>query len=410
MPLEMDYEFGKRAVSAGRSEAGPARGMRRDPRGARARRLETAALADRPAQGVHDGSRHRRNPGEPGKRVAGCAGRSAGSRLPRKPAVEEETADDLRLPARHARGFVLAHVHKGGQTKIYPLPPRVVTLGKGASCDIALSDAGVLELHARLSFREETLRDRRSHARRRHRRQRSARPTPQADSVRPDRAGQRAAALPARLRRCSRRRSRWIRLRPAARPCARVRVAEGSRKGAEFYLGSSPLVIGRHTLANVHLREASVGAFHAQIARTPQGIRLADLLSAARTKVNGVRANRKVLNDGDNISIGPATLAFDLVAPPLGGKADRPTGPAVVEKPDAAPAAKAKGGGDWKLPSEIEVEPASDPFMRRGTKPLRERRHGARAVQSLQAGRPSAAVYQRPAGGKAVRHRARVRW
>ena len=73
-----------------------------------------------------------------------------------KAAAAEETADDLHLPLRHARGFVLAHVHKGGQTKIYPLPPRMVTLGKGASCDISLSDAGVLELHARLSFRQET--------------------------------------------------------------------------------------------------------------------------------------------------------------------------------------------------------------------------------------------------------------
>ena len=78
-----------------------------------------------------------------------------------------------------------------------------------------------------------------------------------------------------------------------------------------------------------------------------------------------------MLNDGDNISIGPVTLAFDVVAAAAAGKADRPTGPVVAEKPGAAAKLKPEGGGDWKIPSEIEVEPASDPFMRRGTQPLR---------------------------------------
>ncbi|MGO8705602.1 MAG: FHA domain-containing protein [Candidatus Brocadiia bacterium] len=369
MPSEMDYEFGKRAVSAGyltqdQLEECVEILVALERAGSKQRLWQTVQRKAYMAEAAIAEIRARLE--------SASAAVPAAPQVPvaPKPAVEEETADDLHLPARHARGFVLAHVHKGGQTKVYPLPPRLVTLGKGASCDISLSDAGVLELHARLSFREETheieeamrgagifVNDERV---------RSHKLIPY-DLVKlgsalllflPD-YGDEPAAEPADP------------VAAGGAPCARVRVAEGSREGAEFYLGSSPLVIGRHTLANVHLREASVGAFHAQIAQTPQGIRLADLLSAARTKVNGVHADWKVLNDGDNISIGPATLAFDLVAPPLGGKADRPTGPAVVEKPDAAPAAKAKGGGDWKLPSEIEVEPASDPFMRRGTKPLR---------------------------------------
>jgi pSer/pThr/pTyr-binding forkhead associated (FHA) protein len=365
MPQEMDYEFGKRAVSAGyltqdQLEECVEILVALERVGSKQRLWQTvqrkACMTDAAIAEIR-ASLEGAAPSEPPAAPAIPAALQVPA-APKAAVAEEETADDLRLPLRHARSFVLAHVHKGGQTKVYPLPPRMVTLGKGASCDIVLSDAGVLELHARLSFRQETheieeavpgggvvVNDQRV---------RGHKLTPY-DLVKlgsalllflPD-YGDQAAPEP---------------VDPVAAggaPCARVRIAEGSRKGAEFYLGSSPLVIGRHMLANVHMREASVSAFHAQIAQTPQGIRVTDLLSAGRTKVNGVHADWKLLNDGDNISIGPATLAFDVVAPPLGGKTDSPAEP------------KAVGGKDWNLPAKIEVEPVSDPLMRRGTKVLR---------------------------------------
>ncbi|MGD1001697.1 MAG: FHA domain-containing protein [Candidatus Brocadiia bacterium] len=373
MPQEMDYEFGKRAVSAGRLTQDQLEEcveilVALERVGSKQRLWQTvqrkaymseAAIAE--IRASLDGAA----PVVPVAPRVPAAPQAATA--PPAATSEEETADDLHLPLHRARGFVLAHVHKGAQTKVYPLPPRMATLGKGASCDIVLSDAGVLELHARLSFREETheieeavpgggilVNDQRV---------RTHKLVPY-DLVKlgsalllflPD-YGDQPAAEP---------------VDPAAAggaPCARVRIAEGSRKAAEFYLGSSPLVIGRHMLANVHLREAAVAAFHAQIAQTQQGVRLADLLSAAGTKVNGVHADWKLLNDGDNISIGPVTLAFDLVPPPIGGKADRPTGPAVEQKPAAAPESKAEGSKDWNIAAEVEVEPVSDPFLRRGTK------------------------------------------
>ena len=145
-----------------------------------------------------------------------------------------------------------------------------MTLGKDASCDIVLSDAGVLDLHARLSFREDTyeieeavpgggvlVNDQRVRAHK----------LAPYDLIElggalllflPD-YGDQPAPEPVDP----------VAAGGAAR--ARLRIAEGARKGAEFFLGSSPLVIGRHTLANVRLKEAAVGEFHAQIARTPQG-------------------------------------------------------------------------------------------------------------------------------------------
>ena len=378
MPLERDYEFGRRAVSAGHlkqdqleecieilvalERVGSKQRLWQVVR--RKAYMTDAAIAE--IRASVEGAA----PSAP----AAAPDVPAAPQVPSAPkaaTAEEETAEDLRLPLHHVRGFVLAHVRKGGQMEVYPLPPRMVTLGKGASCDIALSDAGVLELHARLSFRrdayeiEETVpgggivvNDQRVRA----------------HKLAPYDLIELGSALLLFLPDCGD--------QPAAEPVdpvaaggaprARVRIAEGARKGAQFFLGSSPLVIGRHTLANVRLREAAVGEFHAQIARTPQGTRLADLLSATGTKVNGVLANRQLLNDGDSISIGPVRFVFDVVVQATAGITGRPTEPVVGQKPASVPGLKGEGDLDWNITDEVEVEPVSDPFLRRGTKVLRE--------------------------------------
>jgi pSer/pThr/pTyr-binding forkhead associated (FHA) protein len=376
MPLETDYEFGKRAVSAGH--------LRQDQleecieilvaleRVGSQQRLwqivqRKAYMAEAAIAEIRAGvegaasSAPQAAPAAPEVRAAPTAAVTA-----------DETADDLRLPARAGRSFVLAHVHKGGQAKVYPLPPRAVTLGKGASCDIALSDIGVLELHARLNFWRD------------------------AYEIEEGAPGGSIVVNDERVRACKLVPYDLIELgsalllflpdygdQPAAEPtgpgggrdratCARVRIAEGARKDAEFFLGSSPLVIGRHVLANVRLKEAAVSEYHAQIARTPRGIRLADLLSATGTKVNGLRADRRLLNEGDSISIGPVTLAFGVSGAAAAETVHRPTKPRAAQKPAAVPEPKGEEDADWKITAEVEVEPVSDPFLRRGTKVPRE--------------------------------------
>jgi pSer/pThr/pTyr-binding forkhead associated (FHA) protein len=378
MPLDMDYEFGKRAVSAGQLKQDQLEecveilvalervGSKQRLWQIVQRKLymtDAAVAAIRASMGAA-------TPGAP-------AAVSKAAAVPKAPVARksapgaEETAEDLHLPLRHARGFVLAHVHQGGQTKLYPLPPRVVTLGRSAACDIVLSDSGVLESHARLSFRQETCAIEES--------------VPGAAIVVNDQRVRAHKLAPYDLIELG---SALLLFlpdyghEPAPEPvdwaaagsaaCARLRIAEGARKGAEFFLGSSPLVIGRHTLANVRLKEAAVGEFQVQIARTPKGIRLVDLLSAAGTKVNGVRVSRHLLHERDNISIGPVALAFNVVVPPVAGKNDRPTELVLGEKPAAAPGPKAEDDADWDIAAEVEVEQASDPFLRRGTKVPRE--------------------------------------
>ena len=378
MPLETDYEFGKRAVNAGHLKQDQLEecveilvalervGSKQRLWQIVQRKAYMAEAAIAEIRAGMEGAAPSAPPAAPNIPAAPQVPVAPGAAT-----LEEETAEDLHLPLRHARGFVLAHVHRGGRTKLYPLPPRVVALGKGASCDIVLSDAGVLELHARLSFRQETYEIEEA--------------MPGSGVVVNDQPigvhkltpydlielgtalllflpdyGDEPATEP---------------LDPAAAggaPCARVRIASGARKGAVFFLGSSPLVVGRHTLANVRLREAAVGEFQVQIARTPEGIRVADLLSAPGTKVNGVRVNRQLLSEGDNISIGPVTLAFDTVVPPSAGISDRPTEPVVGQRAAAVPGPKAEGDLDWNIAAEVEVEPVSDPLMRRGTKVPRQ--------------------------------------
>jgi pSer/pThr/pTyr-binding forkhead associated (FHA) protein len=363
MPLEQDYEFGKRAVSAGLLKQDQLEEC-----------VEILVALERVGskQRLWQVVQRKAYMTEAGIAEIQAGMESAVPAAPKAPTAGkaeiagEETADDLHLPLRHGRGFVLAHVHKGGQTKVYPLPPRVVTLGKGASCDIALSDAGVLELHARLSFRQDTyaieeavpgggvfVNDQRVHAHK----------MAPYDLIKmgnalllflPDYADQPAAEP--------------MDAAAAGAVRARVRITAGARKGVEFFLGSAPLVIGRHTLANVRLREAAVGEFHAQIAETPQGIRLADLLSAAGTKVNGVKALWQTLSDGDNVSIGPVTLTFNNMTPATAEINEQATNSVAAEIAEG----EADGASDWNIAAEVEVEPASDPFLRRGTEMPRE--------------------------------------
>lgn len=406
MPLETDYEFGKRAVSAGHLDQDQLEecveilvalervGSKQRLWQIVQRKAYMAEAAIAEIRVSVEGAAPSAPPAAPKIPAA--------PKVPAAPkgmAAAEETAEDLHLPLRHVRGFVLAHVHKGGQTKVYPLPPRVVTLGKGASCDIVLSDAGVLEQHARLSFRQDAyaieeavpgrgivVNDQRVRARKL---------TPY-DLIEvggalllflPD-YGDQPALEPVDL----------VAAGGVAR--ARVRIAEGARKGAEFFLGSLPLVIGRHTLANVRLREAAVGEFQAQIARTPQGTRLVDLLSATGTKINGVRVSRQLLNEGDNISIGPVTLAFDVVVPAAAGKTGRPTEPVIGEKSAAAPGPKAEGDLDWDIAAEVEVEPVSDPFLRRGTKVPREDSIARTAFKAFKPGDLQLMCIEGPLEGK----------
>jgi pSer/pThr/pTyr-binding forkhead associated (FHA) protein len=405
MPLELDYEFGKHAVSAGHLTQAQLEEcveilVALERVGSKQRLwqvVQRKAYMPEPAIAEIRATVEGAAPGAPA-----FVPKPAARKVPAAPKLRglaDETAEDLHLPPSHARGFVLAHVHKGGQTKVYPLPSRMVTIGKSANCDIVLSDAGVLDLHARLNFRQDTyvieegspgdgivVNDRHVHAHK----------LAPYDLIElgsalmlflPD-YGDESAAEPVDL------------AAAGSAACARVRITAGARKGAEFFLGSSPLVIGHHTLANVRLRETAVGEFHAHIARTPQGIRLLDLLSASGTKISGLRASRQLLKDGNNISIGPVTFAFSVMGPAASGKAERPTAPVVGQEPVDIPELESGGEAEWDIASEVEVEPVTDALLRRGTKMPREDAAARAPFRAFKPGELRLACIEGPLEGK----------
>ena len=81
--------------------------------------------------------------------------------------------------------------------------------------------------------------------------------------------------------------------------------------GDRFSLTESVITIGRHPDSNLVLADPNVSRNHAEI--RPQGERFAvvDLGSTNGTRVNGVRVDTQVLQDGDEISFGNTRMRFE---------------------------------------------------------------------------------------------------
>jgi hypothetical protein len=81
--------------------------------------------------------------------------------------------------------------------------------------------------------------------------------------------------------------------------------------GERFSLTDSVITIGRHPDSNLVLADPNVSRNHAEI--RPQGERFAvvDLGSTNGTRVNGVRVETQVLQDGDEVSFGNTRMRFE---------------------------------------------------------------------------------------------------
>jgi hypothetical protein len=81
--------------------------------------------------------------------------------------------------------------------------------------------------------------------------------------------------------------------------------------GDRFTLGEGIISIGRHPESNLVLADANVSRNHAEI--RPQGDRfvVVDLGSTNGTKVNGVRVDTQVLEDGDELTFGNTRMRFE---------------------------------------------------------------------------------------------------
>lgn len=95
--------------------------------------------------------------------------------------------------------------------------------------------------------------------------------------------------------------------------------------GREFPVGADPVVLGRHSTADIWLQGPSISRRHAEIRLTPEGCLLADL-SVNGTLLNGQRITEaRLLLSGDLIRVGDHELRYEPAAmagePPSGGPA-----------------------------------------------------------------------------------------
>jgi len=81
--------------------------------------------------------------------------------------------------------------------------------------------------------------------------------------------------------------------------------------GSRIVLGAEPIVIGRLPECTVALNDQNVSRRHAEIRRSGSDVVVADLGSTNGTKVNGARVTERVLEDGDDITVGTTTLRFE---------------------------------------------------------------------------------------------------
>jgi pSer/pThr/pTyr-binding forkhead associated (FHA) protein len=81
--------------------------------------------------------------------------------------------------------------------------------------------------------------------------------------------------------------------------------------GDRFTLTETTITIGRHPESNMVLADPNVSRNHAEI--RPQGDRyvVVDLGSTNGTRVNGVRVDTQILEDGDELTFGNTRMRFE---------------------------------------------------------------------------------------------------
>jgi hypothetical protein len=90
-----------------------------------------------------------------------------------------------------------------------------------------------------------------------------------------------------------------------------LRVEAGPEEGCRYEVYAAPLTLGAADGNDVTLAETSVSRNHAVLERRGRGVEVVDLNSENGTFVNGERVSRRVLADGDVISLGTdVDLAF----------------------------------------------------------------------------------------------------
>lgn len=118
-----------------------------------------------------------------------------------------------------------------------------------------------------------------------------------------------------------------------------IQVLQGHEAGAVIRNLSTPITIGREEENEVQLNDERISRFHAKIQGNEEALILTDLDSTNGTRVNGHYTKMRVLQPGDQISMGRCML--------------------VIGSPEEI-AAKSKSGNDNRNPSQTGVSDESD--------------------------------------------------
>jgi hypothetical protein len=81
--------------------------------------------------------------------------------------------------------------------------------------------------------------------------------------------------------------------------------------GDRFTLGEGIITIGRHPESNLVLADPNVSRNHAEIRPQGDGYVVVDLGSTNGSRVNGVRVETQVLEDGDELTFGNTRMRFE---------------------------------------------------------------------------------------------------
>ena len=96
-------------------------------------------------------------------------------------------------------------------------------------------------------------------------------------------------------------------------------IAEGKEAGREFVFDRDTVSIGRSSECDVVLYDPGVSRRHARLTIEGEAVYVEDSGSANGTKVNGElipREERRQLEDGDRITLGPVVFGFTTQVEP----------------------------------------------------------------------------------------------
>ncbi|HTT87398.1 MAG TPA: DUF3662 and FHA domain-containing protein [Acidimicrobiales bacterium] len=82
--------------------------------------------------------------------------------------------------------------------------------------------------------------------------------------------------------------------------------------GTRVVLGTEPVEIGRLPECTIVLNDPNVSRRHAEVKRRGSEVIVVDLGSTNGTKVNGAQVRERVLQEGDEITVGSTTIRFEM--------------------------------------------------------------------------------------------------